>query len=146
MKAAYKEALKARDIDEVPIGCVIVSNGKIIAKSHNKREKFQEVVAHAELLALSKANKKLHSWRLPECDLYVTVEPCIMCAGAIIQARIKNLVFGAYDFSGGAFGSSINILEAKGINHHPNVEGGIMLEECSNLVKNYFKNKRNLKK
>ena len=129
--------------DEVPIGCVIVKNNKVIAKAHNKRETFNQVSAHAEMLAIAKANKKLNSWRLEGCDIYVTIEPCIMCAGAIIQSRINNVYYGASDYKGGAFGSSIDILKANNINHHPNVVGGILEKECSLLVSNYFKTKRN---
>ena len=142
MKAAIKEAMKAQNIDEVPIGCVIVKDGKIIARGHNKREKEQDVTSHAELKTLQKACKKLKSWRLVDCDIYVTLEPCLMCAGAIIQSRIANVYFGAYDTKGGAFGSSINVLDAKNINHRPNIHGGILEEECSQILKDYFKKKR----
>ena len=142
MKAAIKEAMKAQDIDEVPIGCVIVKDGKIIARGHNKREKEQDATSHAELKTLQKACKKLKSWRLVGCDIYVTLEPCLMCAGAIIQSRIENVYFGAYDPKGGAFGSSINVLDAKNINHRPNVCGGILEAECSQILKGYFKKKR----
>ena len=142
MKEALKEAIKAQDIDEVPIGCVIVKDGKIIARGYNKRETSNDPTSHAELKTLQKASKKLKSWRLTGCDIYITLEPCIMCAGAIIQSRIDNVYFGAYDPKGGAFGSSINVLEAKNINHHPHVEGGILLEECSLIIKNFFKKKR----
>ena len=146
MKAALKEAEKAMAIDEVPIGCVIVLNDKIIAKAHNIRESKQNPVGHAEVLAIQKASQKLNSWRLENCELYVTVEPCIMCAGAIIQSRIKKVYYGANDLKGGAFGSSIDVLQAKNINHHPEIYPGIMKEECSNLVTNYFKSKRAKKK
>ena len=143
MKAAIKEALKAEMLDEVPIGCVVVKDNKIIARGYNVRETKQESTGHAEIKTLQKACKKLNSWRLEDCDLYVTVEPCIMCGGAIIQSRIRNVYFGAYDPKGGAFGSSINILGAKNINHHPNVEGGILEKECAELIKEFFKRKRN---
>ena len=146
MKVALKEAEKARVIDEVPIGCVIVLNNKIIAKAHNIRESKQNPVGHAEILAIQKASKKLNSWRLENCEMYVTIEPCIMCAGAIIQSRIKKVYYGAPDIKGGAFGSSIDVLEAKNINHRPEIYPGIMEEECSDLVKNYFKSKREKKK
>ena len=142
MKIALKEAMKARDIDEVPIGCVIVKDGKVIARGHNQRESQQDSTSHAELKTLQKACKKLNSWRLIDCDLYVTLEPCIMCAGAIIQSRINNVYFGAYDPKGGAFGSSINVIEAKNINHRPNIYGGILEEECSKIIKDFFKKKR----
>ena len=143
MRMAIKEAYKALKEDEVPIGCVIVKNDKIIARGHNKRESLNLVSAHAEMQAISKANKKLNSWRLEDCDIYITLEPCIMCGGAIIQARFKNVYYGAKDYKGGAFGSSINILDASNINHHPNVVGGIEEDECSKIISNYFKNKRN---
>ena len=146
MKKALKEAQKARNIDEVPIGCVIVKDNKIIARGYNKKEINQDVFGHAEIITIKKANKKLNAWRLEDCDIYITLEPCIMCAGAIIHSRFKNVYFGAYDLKGGAFGSSINILEAKNINHHPNVEGGILLEECSSIISEYFKGKRREKK
>ena len=142
MKQAIKEALKAELIDEVPIGCVIVKDGKIIARAHNMRESKQNPLGHAETLAINKAAKKLNSWRLEGCDIYVTLEPCIMCSGAIIQSRINKICFGAYDPKGGAFGSSINVMDAKNINHHPKVVGGVMEKECSSLLTEYFKKKR----
>lgn len=142
MKEALKEADKAELIDEVPIGCVIVKDNKIIARAHNKKESTKLVLAHAEMLAIKKANVKLKNWRLEGCDLYVTLEPCIMCSGAITQARIRHVYFGAYDYKGGAFGSSIDILTSKNINHHPLVTGGILLEECSNKISTYFAKKR----
>ena len=142
MLLALKEAKKAEEIDEVPIGCVIVKDDKVIARGHNVRETSKKAIGHAEIIAINKANKKLGAWRLDECDIYVTLEPCLMCAGAIIQARIKNVYFGASDLKGGAFGSSINILEAKNINHHPNIVKGVLLEECSSIISNYFKKKR----
>ena len=142
MLEALKEAKKALKIDEVPIGCVIVKDGKIIARGYNKRESKNSVISHAEIEAINKANKKLDSWRLVDCDIYITLEPCIMCMGAIIQARFKNIYYGAKDFKGGALGSSINILEAHNINHYPNVTGAILEKECSEIISNYFKSKR----
>lgn len=142
MSIALKEAKKALLIDEVPIGCVIVKDDKIIARGFNHRENKNMVCSHAEIEAINKANKKLNSWRLENCDIYITLEPCIMCCGAIIQSRIKNIYYGAKDFKGGALGSSINILEAKNINHYPNCEGGILEKECSEIISNYFKTKR----
>ena len=142
MSLALKEAKKALLEDETPIGCVIVKDDKVIARGHNKRETKNLVISHAEIEAITKANKKLNSWRLNDCDIYVTVEPCIMCSGAIIQARIRNVYFGAKDPKGGAFTSSINVLEANNINHRPNIIGGILEEECAIIIKNYFKNKR----
>ena len=142
MKAALKEAEKARESDEVPIGCVIVKDNKIIARAHNLRESSNLVMAHAEMLAISKANKKLKSWRLDGCDIYVTLEPCIMCAGALIQSRIAHIYYGAKDFKGGGLGSSIDVTKANNINHHPIVIGGILESECSEIISNYFRLKR----
>lgn len=146
MKIAIKEAMKAQDIDEVPVGCVIVHDNKVIARGFNKRETTQDPTNHAELKTLQKASKKLNSWRLDDCDIYVTLEPCIMCAGAIIQSRIRHVYFGAYDPKGGALGSSIDVLTASNINHHPKVTGGLLEEECSNILKEYFRHKREMKK
>ena len=145
MKEALKEAKKAELIDEVPIGCVIVKNDKIIARGHNQRETKQSPIGHAEIVAINKAAKKLNSWRLEGCDIYVTLEPCIMCSGAIIQSRINKVYYGASDPKGGALGSSINVLEASNINHHPEVISGVLKEECSSIITNYFKAKRQSK-
>ena len=109
MRQAYKEALKAKEIDEVPIGCVIVKDDKIIARGYNKKERNNDVTSHAEINAIRKACKKMNSWRLVDCTLYVTLEPCSMCAGAIYQSRIKRVVFGAYDLKQGALGSALNL-------------------------------------
>ena len=146
MKEAIKEAKKALLIDEVPIGCVIVKDNKIISRGHNVRESKNSPIGHAEIEAINKASKKLKSWRLEGCDIYITLEPCIMCSGAIIQSRIENIYFGASDPKGGALVSSINVLDAKNINHHPKVHEGILKEECSSLISDYFKNKREEKK
>ena len=145
MKEALKEARKAELIDEVPIGCVIVKDDKIIARGHNQRETNQSPIGHAEIIAINKASKKLKSWRLERCDIYVTLEPCIMCSGAIIQSRISKVYYGASDSKGGALGSSINVLEASNINHHPEVISGVLQEECSKIITNYFKLKRQSK-
>lgn len=142
MKEAIKEAKKAELKDEVPIGAVIVMDGKIIARAHNTRQSKQISIHHAEILCIEKACRKLNSWRLEECDLYVTLEPCPMCAGAIQQSRIRKVVFGAYDPKGGFFGSNFNINDVKGLNHYPEVEGGIMEEETARLLKEFFKKKR----
>ena len=145
MKEALKEAKKAELIDEVPIGCVIVKDDKIIARGHNQRETNQSPIGHAEIIAINKASKKLKSWRLEGCDIYVTLEPCIMCSGAIIQSRISKVYYGASDPKGGALGSSINVLEAQNINHHPEVISGVLKDECSSIITNYFKTKRQSK-
>ena len=135
MKEAIKQAKKAAQKDEVPIGCVIVKDDQIIARAYNKREMKQCSTAHAEILAIEKACKKLSSWRLEDCDLYVTLEPCPMCSGAIIQSRIRNVIFGAYDPKGGCMGSNMNINNVRGFNHYPDIEGGILQDECSRLLK-----------
>ena len=142
MRAAMKEAHKAELKDEVPIGAVIVCDGKIISRAHNTRQTKQISTHHAEILCIEKACRKLNSWRLEGCDLYVTLEPCPMCAGAIQQSRIRKVVFGAYDPKGGFFGSNFNINEVKGLNHYPEVEGGILKEETAQLLKDFFKKKR----
>lgn len=142
MKEAIKQAKKAAQKDEVPIGCVIVKDDQIIARAYNKREMKQCSTAHAEILAIEKACKKLGSWRLEDCDLYVTLEPCPMCSGAIIQSRIRNVIFGAYDPKGGCMGSNMNINDVRGFNHYPDIEGGILQDECSRLLKEFFKAKR----
>ena len=142
MLEAIKEAKKAELLDEVPIGCVIVKDNRIISRGHNVRESKNNPVGHAEIIAITKASKKLNSWRLNDCELYVTIEPCIMCSGAIIQSRIKSVYYGAKDYKGGAFGSSIDVLKAENINHHPEIVGGVLEKECSELISRYFKNKR----
>ena len=142
MKEAIKEAKKAELIDEVPIGCVIVKDDKVISRGHNQRETKQNPTGHAEIIAINKAAKKLNSWRLEDCDIYITLEPCIMCMGAIIQSRIKNIYFGAYDPKAGAVTSTIDILSNKNINHRPMVYGGVLEGECSLLMKQFFNSKR----
>ena len=142
MKEALKEAELAALEDEVPIGCVIVKDNKIISKAHNMRDKTNNPIGHAEILAIKKASEVVNDWQLVDCTLYVTIEPCIMCAGAIIQSRIPRVVYGAAEPRGGAFGSSINVLTANDINHRPEVVKGVLEEECSLIIKNYFKNKR----
>ena len=141
MKSAYNEATKAFLKDEIPVGCGVVKDGKIIARAHNLRESKQLVTSHAEILAITKANKKLNSWRLDDCDIYVTLEPCPMCFSAIIQARCKNLYFGAYDKKAGACGSVVNLGDFK-FNHTVNVVGGLLEDECSKLISEFFKTLR----
>ena len=143
MKEALKEAELAALEDEVPIGCVIVVNDKIVARSHNQRDKTNNPLGHAETLAIKKASEVVNDWQLVDAELYVTIEPCIMCSGAIIQSRIKRVIFGAPDIRGGAFGSSINVLDANNINHYPEIVKGVLEEECSSIIKKYFKTKRN---
>jgi len=141
MKLALKEAKKAAKKKEVPIGAVIVKNGKVIAKAHNLREKSNLATGHAELLAIEKANKKLKNWRLDTCTLYVTIEPCPMCAGAIIQSRLKQVVYGAQDLKSGTHQSVVNLFD-KSFNHKVEVEYGIMEEECGEVVTSFFRNLR----
>ncbi len=142
MKVALKEAYKSFALDEVPVGVVIVKDDKIIARGHNLRETKQDPTGHAEIIAIKKASKKLKSWRLIDCTLYVTLEPCSMCAGAIMWSRIKRVVYGAKDIKGGAIGSSFNLFEQKGINHKPEVTSGVLENEASTLLKDFFKLKR----
>ena len=137
-KLAYKKG-------DVPIGAVIVKDGKIIAEGYNKREKKQNALYHAEVLAINKACKKLKSFRLENCDIYITLEPCPMCCGAIINARIENIFFGAYDKDYGAAGGHYDFPNDKLFGHHPKVVGGIMEEECSKMVKDFFKELRKRK-
>ena len=142
MKEALKEAKKAYEKMEVPIGAVIVKDNKIIARAHNLRETKQKATAHAEILAIEKACNKIGAWRLENCDMYVTLEPCPMCAGAIINARIKNLYIGAMDEKGGAVGSKINLLKDIKLNHEVEVVNGILKDECSKILKEFFKELR----
>ena len=128
------------------MGCVIVKDGKIIARAHNLKETKYDTTKHAEILAIQKASKKLESWRLIDCDMYVTLEPCPMCAGAIIQSRIKNLYYGACDEKTGAVGSVLNLMEDFKFNHIVNVEKGILKNDCENLLKDFFRELRRSKK
>lgn len=142
MGLALKEALKAEKKDEVPIGAIIVLDGKIIAKGYNQTENTQIATKHAEIVAIEKACKKLKSWRLDGAEIYVTLEPCPMCAGAIVNARIKKVYFGAYELKSGSAVSKFNVLSESGLNHKVEFEGGVLKDECSNLLKSYFKRKR----
>ena len=146
MKLALKQSMKAQEKDEVPIGCVIVKDDKVIARGYNLRQTKQQSYAHAEMIAIQKACKKLGTWRLEDCDLYVTLEPCPMCAGAILQSRIKRVIYGAKDPKGGCVDSCMKMYETKGFNHYPEVLSGILEEECSSILTNFFKMKREMKK
>jgi tRNA(adenine34) deaminase len=141
MRAAIEMAKKAAARDEVPVGAVIVHKGRIISRAHNLRETKRDPLAHAEILAIRKAAKKLRGWRLEGCTLYVTLEPCPMCAGAAVNSRIENVVFGAYDAKAGAFGTMYDLAEGK-LNHTPGVTGGVLKDECAALLKEYFSKKR----
>ena len=145
MNLALKEAKKAFEKDEVPIGAVIVSGGKVIAKAHNLTQTKKLATAHAEILAIEKASKKYPSWRIEDAEMYITLEPCAMCAGAIANARINKVYFGAYEEKSGCAVSLYPVLTNNGLNHSVQVEGGILEEECSALIKEYFKSKRNKK-
>lgn len=145
MKKALREAQKARDEDEVPIGAVAVVDGKVIARGHNDRERSQNAVNHAEIIVIQKACKKLKSWRLDNLTLYVTIEPCPMCMGAILNARIPRLVFGARDKKAGCCGTLYDLNEGK-FNHVCEIEEGVLQEECANIIRTYFEDKRRRKK
>ena len=144
MKEALKEAYKARELGEVPIGCVIVLNDKIIARGHNMRETKNSPIAHAEIIAIEKASKKIQSWRLLDTTMYITLEPCAMCAGAIIQARIPKVIYGTKDPRFGAHISHINLFDVK-FNHTVNIENGLLEEECKKLIQDFFQDLRNKK-
>lgn len=141
MEEALKEAFKARAKDEVPVGAVIVLNGKIIARGHNKRETKKNSLCHAEIIAIDKACKKLKNFRLENCELYVTLEPCLMCAGAIVQARIKKVVFGASDNKYGMAGTVFNAFELKS-NHNVEIKKDVLKDECSEILTSFFKEMR----
>ena len=142
MKAAMKQAMKAYALGEVPIGCVIVHDGKIIGRGYNRRNTDKNTLAHAEITAINKASKKLNDWRLEECVLYVTLEPCQMCAGAIVQARIPEVVMGCMNPKAGCAGSILNILEMPEFNHQVQVTRGVMEQECSDMLTQFFKELR----
>lgn len=146
MKEALKEAKKAYDKLEVPVGAVIVKDGKIIARAHNLKETKFDTTAHAEILAIQKASKKLNSWRLINCEMYVTLEPCSMCAGALINSRIKKVYIGASDEKTGAVGSVFNLLEDYTFNHKVEYEKGVLQDECESILKEFFKELRKIKK
>ena len=142
MKEALKEAKKAYDKLEVPVGAVIVREGKIIARAHNLKETKTDTTKHAEIMAIQKASRKLNSWRLIDCEMYITLEPCSMCAGAIINSRIKKIYIGTMDEKTGAAGSVLNLFKDYTFNHKVEVESGILKEECENILKDFFKELR----
>lgn len=146
MKEALKQAKKAIRYGEVPIGCVIVCDGKIVSRGYNRRNTDHTTLSHAELIAINRASKKLGDWRLEGCTLYVTLEPCQMCAGAIVQARVDRVVCGAMNPKAGCAGSIINILQMKEFNHQVELETGVLVEECSDLLQDFFKTLREQKK
>jgi tRNA(adenine34) deaminase len=138
MKLALREAEKALDIKEVPVGCVIVRDGQVIGRAHNQRELLRDPTAHAEMIAITQASSHMESWRLEGTTLYVTVEPCPMCAGAIVLARIPEVVFGAWDPKAGAVGSLMNLLQESRLNHRVNVTAGVLEQECSSILRDFF--------
>ena len=142
MKEAIRQARKAEAIGDVPIGCVIVYEGKIIARGYNRRNKEKTVLAHAELAAMRKACKKIGDWRLEGCTMYITLEPCQMCSGAILQARVDRIVIGCMNPKAGCAGSILNLLDMKEFNHQVEVERGVLEEECSQMLKSFFKKLR----
>lgn len=146
MQAAIEEAKKAQNLGEVPIGAVIVKDGEIIARGYNLRETSQLSNAHAEMIAIAKANEMVGSWRLEDCTLYVTLEPCPMCAGAIVQSRIPTVVFGAHDPKGGCCGTIYNLLDESKFNHRCELVSGVLEEECGQLLSDFFRNLRQKKK
>ena len=142
MKEALKEAQKAYELGEIPIGAIIVKDGEIIARGHNLTETEKDPTAHAEMIAIRQAAKKLGGWRLPGCTLYVTCEPCSMCAGAIVWARLEKVCIGTMDPKGGACGSVFNIVQEEKLNHRVELETRIMEKECSEIMKTFFKELR----
>ena len=146
MRQALRQAKKAYDLDETPIGCVIVREGKVIGRGYNRRNTDKSPLAHAEITAIRKASKKLGDWRLEECTLYVTLEPCQMCAGAIIQSRMTRVVVGCMNPKAGCAGSVLNLLDVKAFNHQAELTTGVLEEECSALMTGFFRELRERKK
>ncbi len=146
MREAIRQAKKAYALDEVPIGCVIVYEWKIIARGYNRRNTDKNTLSHAELIAIKKASRKLGDWRLEGCTMYITLEPCQMCAGAMVQARVTEAVIGSMNPKAGCAGSVLNILEMEGFNHQVNVRRGVMEEECSRMLSGFFRELREKKK
>lgn len=142
MKLALKEAEKAFALGEVPIGAIVVKHGKVIGRGHNTRELSENAIAHAEINAIQEACLNIGHWRLTDCELYVTIEPCPMCIGAIYQSRIKTVYFGSRDPKGGACGSLFNLFDFKGLNHYCHIVEGVLAQECSDIMKCFFKRLR----
>ena len=145
MRLALEQARLSADEGEVPVGAVVVRNGEVVSYGRNRREKEKNALCHAEIEAIDKACKALGGWRLWECEMYVTLEPCMMCTGAIIQSRLKKIYIGTRDIKGGSIESSIEIKKVRNINHYPDYEIGILEDECSKILKDFFKEKRNKK-
>ena len=144
MREALRLAAKAREADEVPVGAVVVRAGKIIGRAYNQVELLKDATAHAEMLALTQAEAAVGDWRLVDCDLYVTKEPCVMCAGALIHVRIRRLVFGCADTRSGAAGSVMNLLQMPALNHRCEITSGLLQDECATILQDFFRQKRSL--
>ena len=142
MREALRQALKAGKADEVPVGAVIVRAGKVIARAHNQVELLKDATAHAEMLALTQAEAAVGDWRLIDCDLYVTKEPCAMCAGALVHTRVRRVIFGCADPAAGAAGSVINLLQMPTLNHRCDIASGVLASECAAILKGFFRERR----
>ena len=142
MREALRQALKAGKADEVPVGAIVVRAGKIIGRAYNQVELLKDATAHAEMLALTQAEAAVGDWRLIDCDLYVTKEPCAMCAGALVHTRIRRVIFGCTDPSAGAAGSMINLLQMPGFNHRCDIASGVLQDECAAILQDFFRKRR----
>jgi len=142
MREALRQAQKAYEADEVPVGAVVVRAGKVIGRAYNQVELLKDATAHAEMLALTQAEAGVGDWRLVDCDLYVTKEPCVMCAGALIHVRIRRLIFGCADTKSGASGGMTNLLQHPGLNHHCEITSGVLQNECAAILQNFFRKRR----
>ena len=142
MREALRQAQKAYEADEVPVGAVVVRAGKVIARAYNQVELLKDATAHAEMLALTQAEAAVEDWRLVDCDLYVTKEPCVMCAGALIHVRIRRLIFGCADAKSGAAGGMINLLQHSALNHDCEITSGVLQNECGAILQNFFRKRR----
>jgi tRNA(adenine34) deaminase len=142
MREALIEAKKALNYNEVPIGAVVVYKGRVIGRGYNTRETDESAISHAEINAIEAASKYLGGWRLTDCDIYVTIEPCPMCCGAIYQSRIRSVYYGASDYKAGALGSIFNLFSFEGLNHYPTVYSGILEDDCRTLIQNFFRSRR----
>ena len=145
MRVALQLATKAYEADEVPVGAVVVRAGRIIARAWNQVELLKDATAHAEMLALTQAEASVGDWRLTDCDLYVTKEPCVMCAGALVHVRMRRVVFGCADLRSGGGGGIINLLQHPALNHHCDITSGVLQNECAAILQDFFRKKRNLK-
>src|SRR5213596_976788 len=143
MRESLRQAQKASAAGEVPVGAVIVRDGKIIARAHNQVELLKDATAHAEMLALTEAEAAVGDWRLTDCDLYVTKEPCAMCAGALVHTRIRRVIFGCADPAAGAAGSVVNLLQMPGFNHRCDIASGVLQDECAAILRDFFRKRRN---